>query len=93
MGDWTIDSLTEYLVSLFVAKNIVDEIIKKVDKVSHSLPAEEFLAIGVEKNGKDIHVMLKVFDDTKPNCWVENYEYKFNSRYIETIIAPGKQNN
>ena len=91
MGDWTIDSLTEYLVSLFVAKNIIDEIIKKVDKVSHPLPAEEFLAIGIEKNGKDIHVMLKVFDETKPSCWVENYEYKFNSRYIETIIVLGKK--
>lgn len=92
MGDWTIDSLTEYLVSLFIAKNIIDAIIKKVDKVSHSLPEEEFLAIGVEKNGKDIHILLKVFDETKPNCWVENYEYKFNSRYIDKIIVTGGKN-
>lgn len=91
MGDWTIDSLTEYLVTLFIAKNIVDKIIRKVDKVSHSLPEEEFLAIGVEKNGNDIHVMLKIIDDTKPKCWVEDYTYKFNSRYLETIVIEGKK--
>ena len=66
MGEWTITSLTEYLINLFITKNIVNDIIKKVDKLSHSLSAEEFLAIGVEQNGKDIKVILKVFDETKP---------------------------
>lgn len=91
MDDWTINSLTEYLVTLFITKDIIDGIIKKVDKISHSLQEQEFLAIGVEKNGKDIHVMLKVFDETKPSCWVENYQYKFNSRYLDKIIVVGKK--
>ena len=91
MGDWTLDSLNEYLVNLFIAKDIIDSIIKKVDKISHSLLPEEFLAIGVEKNGKNTHVMMKIFDETKPNCWVEGYEYKFNSRYLETIVIQGSK--
>lgn len=85
MGDWTIDSLTEYLVTLFIAKDIVNNIIKKVDKISHSLPEEEFLAIGIEKNGNDIHVILKIINESKPKCWIENFQYKFNSHIVETI--------
>lgn len=91
MGDWTIDSLTEHLVNLFIAKDIIDTIVKKVDKVSHSLLPEEFLAIGVEKNGKNIHVMMKIFDEDKPKCWVEDNQYKFNSRYLDTIVIRGKR--
>ncbi len=90
MGEWTITSLTEYLVNLFITKNVVNEIIKKVDKLSHSLPEEQFLAIGVEQNGKDIKVILKVFDDTKPKCWIEGFQYKFNSYISEIITVAGK---
>ena len=89
--EWTIESLTDYLIKLFVTKDIVDSIIKKVDKISHSLLPEEFLAIGVEKNGNDIHVMMKIFDEDKPKCWVEDNQYKFNSRYLDTIVIRGKR--
>lgn len=91
MGIWTIDSLTQYLVDMFISKNIIDEIVKKVDRVAHALPDEEFLAIGVEKNGNNIHVILKVFDETKPKCWIEDNTYKFNSRYVDKIIIQGKR--
>ena len=90
MGHWSIEEFEEHLVSLFIAKQIVKDIVAKVFSLSVSAKPEEQIAIGVEQNGKDIKVILKVFNDTKPKCWVEDFQYKFNSYISEIITVTGK---
>lgn len=39
------------------------------------------------KNGYETQVVYYSYDDEKPKCWIENFEYKFNKQiiFIETI--------
>lgn len=85
MGHWSVEQFEQYLVDLFIAKEICRNIVDKALALDSSIKATEQLAIGIEKNGKNIQVILKVFDDSLPKCWVEGFQYKFNS-YIAEII-------
>lgn len=37
----------------------------------------------VSKNGNDIVKYVWVVDTSKPSCWIEGYQYQFNSTLIE----------
>jgi len=38
------------------------------------------------KNGKQIHRLTYEINILKPKCWVEGFEYKFNSRIVSREV-------
>ena len=50
----------------------------------------------IERNGNQVLKITKQIDETKPKCWIEGREYKFNSEIVsievvETLKAPTLQ--
>ena len=42
-------------------------------------------------NGNEIHIIYYQYDDEKPKCWIEGFEYRFNVEVIFTEIVKKSQ--
>lgn len=45
----------------------------------------------VVKNGPQIHRLIYEVDTLKPKCWVDGYQYKFNSRLISREVFQNEE--
>ena len=45
----------------------------------------------VVKNGKQIHRLTYEIDVLKPKCWVDGFEYKFNSRLVSCEVFESEE--
>ena len=51
----------------------------------------KYIYTSIINNGNQKLMITREIDQSKPKCWIENNQYKFNTRLIKSTILVNKE--